>query len=474
MLKRFFILLCLLGISGLSLAQDDFSEEYIFVDGTIVNFPGDFLTIFEDYDEMHLANDNSEIQFYITYERTILSQELEALPDILNWWWDDPDVYEIGDEESITIGEREGIQFSYGNSDDVDVLMILVPVGENGSVAVVSIIPENNELEDETLVFGIIESLHAEDFGTSFETILGNSVTFDDNWIIEHTDDWLANSDEQTLIRDDVTLVMSIYSANETEALELKDDPIELLYYDLFAPVDENIIFDPETIAFINIRGLEGIRYSLLDTVDEANLQRVYFLATLNEDDVLAIEITAPVGTNILQNEDVQNMIQTIRPEGSLPPIEMMSFDNAFNLQGVGAIRFPAYWRASDNDDETITLSTVDVHLFIVPFDAEYSLEQGYPDNLATALLDIVLPLDESVILNPDDVEISTLENGNAFAETTYIETEEGRAYPRTVMVILLDDNSLVFVGYSPQPGVEALSESNQNEVRVILNTINP
>lgn len=473
MFKRFFVLLCLLWIAGLTLAQDDFSEEYVFVDGTIVNFPSDFLTIYEDYDEMHLANDRIEIQFYITYERTLLSRELETLPDVLNWWWDDTSIYKIGEEEAITIGEREGIQFTYENSDGIDVRMILIPVG-NGSVAVVSIIPEDNELEDDSLVFSIIDSLHAEDSGTSFDTILGNIITFDDNWVIEHTDDWLTDTVGQTLSREEVTLSMAVYSSTEIEALELKDDPIELLYYDLFAPVDGTIEFDPESISFINIRGLEGIRYALLDTINEENVQRVYFLASLNDEDILALEITAPVGTNILQNEDIQDMIQTIRPEGSLPPIEMMSFDNAFNLQGVGEMRFPAYWRARDNDDDTVTLSTVDIYVFIVPFDATYSLEEGYPDDLASALLAIVSPLDESVILNPDDVETGTLENGNAFAETTYIETNDSRSYPRTVKVILLEDNAMVFVGYSPQPGVEELSEVNQNEVRVILNTIAP
>ena len=472
MLKRFFAILLLFWIAGLSLAQDELTEEYIFVDGTIVNFPGDFLTIYEDYDEMYLANDDTEILFYITYERTLLSQDLATLPDVLNWWWDDPEVYEIGDEEALMIGEREGIEFTFENSDGVDERMVLLPVGENGSVAVVSVIPA--QAEDEALIFRIIESLHAENFGTDFDTVLGNSFTFDDGWLIEYGDDWLANTIEQQLVRDEVTLTVSVYSAPEIEALQLKDDPIELLYYDLFAPVDESIGFDPESISFINIRGLEGIRYAVLDSAGEENLQRVYFLAALNANDVLAMEITAPVGANILQNVDVQDMIQTIRLEGNLPPIEMMSFDNAFNLVGVGQMRFPAYWRARDNDDDTITLSTVDVHLFIVPFSADYSLEQNYPDDLGAALLDIVSPLDDSVILNPDDVEISTLENGNLIAEISYIETDDGRSYPRNVMVILLDDNSLVFVGYSPQPGIEALSEANQNEVRVILNTINP
>lgn len=469
MLKRLFVLLCLLWIAGLTLAQDGFSEEYVFVDGTIVNFPSDFLTIFEDYDEMHLANDSIEIQFYITYERTLLSRELETLPDVLNWWWDDSTIYKIGAEEAIIIGEREGIQFIRD-----DERMILLPVGGNGSVAVITIILGDDSLEDESLVFSIIDSLHAEDSGTSFDTILGNNFTFDDSWIIEYADDWQTDTAGQTLNREDVFLTMSVYSSAEIEALELKDDPIELLYYDLFAPVDETIEFDPESISFINIRGLEGIRYALLDTINEDNVQRVYFLASLNDEDVLALEITAPVGTNILQNEDIQDMIQTIRPEGSLPPIEMMSFDNAFNLQGIGAMRFPAYWRARDNDDDTVTLSTVDIYVFIVPFDATYSLEQGYPDDLVSALLTIASPLDESVILNPDDVETGTLENGNAFAETTYIETNDNRSYPRTAMVILLEDNAMVFVGYSPQPGVEELSETNQNEVRVILNTIAP
>lgn len=476
MLKRFFVMLCLLWIVGLVAAQDDFTESYTFVDGSVVNYPSDFLVIYEDYDEMDLASPLTEIQFYIVYERTIVSRDLKSLPEILDWWWGSGTGYDPGDEETIIIGEREGIQTSYQNSDDVDVQVIAMPIGENGSVAIVSILPNSendvDEIEEEAVVFSILETLHYEDLGRGFDTILGNSFTFDDVWMIEYPDPWLANSIDQEMTLDDVTIRVAVYSEAEINALELKADPIELLYYDLFAPVDETIIFDPENISFINIRGLEGIRYAVRDTVDDEPIQRVYFLAALNETDVLAMEITAPAGANILQDTLVQDMIQTIRLDGTLPPIEMMPLDSTFILEGVGEIRFPEYWLATQNENDTITLSTLDTSIYLVPITAADSIEYGYPDDLVAALLGIVSPLDDSVVLNPDDVETGSLQNGNHYARTTYIETTESRSYPRTVMVILLDDDSLVFVGYLPQPGIEAVSGSALNEVLAILNTI--
>ncbi|GAB5493454.1 MAG: hypothetical protein Phog2KO_36690 [Phototrophicaceae bacterium] len=476
MLRRLVTVIILIIFVGLVSAQDDFPEEYIFVDGTIVNFPSDFLVYDEDYDDMYMANASIDMRFFVVYERTIQSQELDSLPVILEWYFGDSDAYELGAEEAITIGEREGIRFSYKTDANIQRSLIVLPIGENGSVAVVTIQPNTDNVDDdtvdETLPLQIISTMRYENLGTSFETVLGNSFTFDEQWMIEYPDAWIANTIEQGLMREDVSLTVSVYSAEEISALELKNDPIELLYYDLFAPVDTSIDFDPTAIVFLNIRGLEGIRYRLSDTVAGETIQRVYFLAPLSETDVLAMEITAPVGSNILQDADVQDIIQTIRPDGTLPPIEMMAFDNAYILQDVGEIRFPAFWRLRDYEDTTIALSTLESNAFIVPFTSEFSTEQGYPDDLAGALLDIVSPLDESVVLNPDDIELGTLENGNAFAQTRYIETSDTRTYPRIVMVVLLDDNSLVFIGIVPQPGIEDITEATLNEARAIINTI--
>ncbi|MEO1643928.1 MAG: hypothetical protein AAFR67_01990, partial [Chloroflexota bacterium] len=74
--------------SGVVIAQDDtdaFSEGYTFVDGTVFNYPADFLIYSEDYDSLFLANDQIDMFFFIVYERTILSQELNDLPTILRW-----------------------------------------------------------------------------------------------------------------------------------------------------------------------------------------------------------------------------------------------------------------------------------------------------------------------------------------------------------------------------------------------------
>lgn len=463
MLKRFFAIMTLSLFVGLVSAQNDFPEEYIFVDGTIVNFPSDFLIYEEDYEDINMANETIDLRFYIVYERTIQSQELDSLPVILEWYYGD-DTYEIGDEEAIVIGEREGIRFEDGND-----TVIVLPVGDNGSVAVATIRLDGG---DEDLALSIIETLRYESLGSAIDTVLGNSFTFDDTWMIEYPDAWTANTIEQSLVREDVSMAVSVYSAEEIVALDLKNDPIELLYYDLFTPVDETVEFDPSAIVFLNVRGLEGIRYRFADTVDDATIQRVYFLAPLTEVDVLAVEMTAPIGSNILQDADVQDMIQTIRPDGTLPPIEMMALDNAYIVQDIGEMRFPVYWRIREYDEGAFGLSTLESNLYFVPFNSSLSTQRDYPADLVAALLDIVSPLDESVVLNPDDVEVGTLQNGNRFAQTSYIETNDTRTYPRTVMVVLMDDNSLVFIGIIPQPGIDEISEATYNEARAIINTI--
>ncbi|MEL6527997.1 MAG: hypothetical protein AAFQ07_20030, partial [Chloroflexota bacterium] len=139
--------------SGVVIAQDDtdaFSEGYTFVDGTVFNYPADFLIYSEDYDSLFLANDQIDMFFFIVYERTILSQELNDLPTILRWYLPEEIGYEAGDEDAITLGERDGISFSYevDSSPDFDRELYLVPVGDNGSVAVVRVQPNiENDVE---------------------------------------------------------------------------------------------------------------------------------------------------------------------------------------------------------------------------------------------------------------------------------------------------------------------------------------
>jgi len=477
---------CLLW-SGAVLAQDDttsesFTEEYIFVDGTVFTYPADFLIYDEAYDSVFLANDQTDMFFYVVYERTILSQDLNDLPTILRWYLPEDVEYEAGDETAIIIGEREGISFTYevDSSPDFDRELYVLPVGENGSVAVVRVQPnvdrDVEELEERDLALTMIQTLTFEDFRGDLSTVLGNSITFDTQWMIEYPDDWLANGIEQTLSRgDDTTITVSAYSPDEIAILNLKDDPIELLYYNLFAPADTSIDFNPETVSFVNVGGYEGVRYSLIDTLEDDTFQRVYFLAPLPEGWVLAMDITAPVGTAILQESTVQQMIQTVRRAGTLPPIEMITMENAFILPSIGQISFPDFWTARETESGGVSMNTIDINVFLFGYDATTASDLNYTDNLAFALLQIVDPIDENVVINPDDIIVTTLQNGNPVAEASYVETNSnGRSYTRELRVIQLDNGAVVFVGVIPQPGIAEIPEASLTETIAVLNTLTP
>ena len=41
----------------------------------------------------------------------------------------------------------------------------------------------NLEITEEGIVFSIIETIHYEDLGASFDTVLGNSIVFDDIFV---------------------------------------------------------------------------------------------------------------------------------------------------------------------------------------------------------------------------------------------------------------------------------------------------
>lgn len=470
-----FLLACGASIVG---AQNTFTEEFIFVDGTVIRYPSQFLIYDQSYDRMFMADDQTDIYIYVLYPTTIQRHNLDTLAKAMNFYFDNETVYQPGDEEPISIGGREGVQFRYTVEQDLsyDRWYVALPVQNGESIAIMRVQPnidqDITQDPDTELALAILENAHFVDFRANLQTVLGNSMPVDEDWMIEYGDNWRANTDNQTLQRDETEIVVDVYSPAEIEALDLKNDPIELLYYDVYAPSDSTIAFDPTTINFERIGAHDGVRYQYFDTVDGEAVQRAYFLAPLGEGSVLALLMVSPVGSLILQDSEVRDMIQTVRPSGTLPPLSMMELNNGYILNDLIEIRFPDYWHLRENDNNTITLATLDTNLYIAPFNANYVAEQGYSGDLATALVKITTPQDDSVILNPDDVLIGTLENGHAYAELQYMETYDERTYPRIVWLIALEDESLIFIGVIPQPGVEAIAATALAESLAIANTI--
>jgi hypothetical protein len=477
MRKGVLILLLLLSLMGIAHAQI-LSDSYSFVDGTTINFPSDFLPFNENYDSVSLANNQTDIAISVVFARNIESQRLETLPQILNFHLANPEIYSIGAEEAILLGERDAIRFTrlVEGENPYSEIYIVLPVGANNSVAIVRIQPNVEggvfELSEEALAMQIVESIHFEDIRGTLSTTLGNTFVFGDGLLIEHTGVWTADAASSSLTSDFATIHLLAFTPEELAASNRKADPIEVLYYEVFHPNDETLLFNPEELVFDTIRGREGVRYAVIDTVDGEPVQRSYFVSLMENGTVAALDIQTRVGFAILDDPDTADMIQTLRPEGALPPVTMMALGSSFNLPSA-TVHYPDYWRARPAE-EGVSLDSLDVNVYIRAFSADEAADENYPDDLSKALLELTEPIDSSIELSADNVVEVPLENGRPAVQISYTETEEGRSYPRRVMLILLEDNSVVFVSIKPQEGVIELTAENEAEVRAILNTISP
>jgi hypothetical protein len=476
MRKAVILLLLLLSFLGIATAQE--AGVYSFVDGTTVNFPTDFLVFIEEYDGMTMASSQTEIEISVVFARNIEAQRLETLPQILHYHFAaTPEVYTIGTEEAILVGDRDAIRFTRAveGENPYNEIYVVVPVGDNGSVAVVRIQPNITsgvfELSEEAQAMEIVESIHFEDIRGDLSTVLGNTFVFDDGLLIEHRDNWVADAAAKTLTSDFATIHLNAFTPAELSASNRKADPIEVLYYELFQPSDTSLVFNPEEIVFENIHGREGVRYNVIDTVNDEPVQRLYFVTLMDNGTVAALEFETRVGFAILDDPDTQDMIRTLRPEGTLPPVTMMVLESSFNLTSETTVRFPDYWRARSLENGA-SLDSLEVNVFIQSITGDEA--ERYIEDLPAALLELAQPIDSNVQLSADDVSTITLENGRTAVELEYTENDGSRSYPRHLVLILLEDESLAFVSISPQVGITELSAVNEAEVQAIINTISP
>lgn len=475
MRKSILILFLCLGILGLAHAQDqELSETYSFVDGTTLNFSSDFLVFNEEYDGFSMANSQTEIAVKVIFARTIEAERLQSLAQILQYFLPEVD---ISTAESIPLGEREALRFvqAITGENPYNETYFVLYVGDNSSAVVLKVLPNIQrsvfELTEEALVLNIAESVHFEDIRGDLSTDMGNSSVFEDGVLMEFRNTWTLDEAAHSLSSRFATMTVSAFTPEEIATANRKADPIEILYYELYQPNHADIPFNAEAIEIQPIRGREVVYYSFSDTVDGDEVQRIYLLVSLENGVIAVLNIQTRLGLDILADSDTQDMIQTLRPEGTLPPVTMMALGSSFNLQSGASVRFPDYWRARQTDTG-VSLDSLDVNVFIQSFNTGDA--SAYLEDLPASLLSFTQPIDSTVQLSADLVQSFSLENERPALELTYTETTTERSYPRTVYLIQLEDSSLVFVSVTPQNGVNELSAVNLAEVRAILNTISP
>ena len=476
-LQRYLIILWLI-VMGITTPAQDFEQTYTFIDGTTFDYPANFSSYNETIEEYFIRNSTIDMYFFTLYEQTQATNSISTLPEAIDWYFGEFDVnevtFDVGDERVVNIFGREAARYELTvERDDGSTyqrIVIALEIGDNGSIAIVSTIPIRTELvNDEELMLQIISTLRAEDFADLGDS-LGDTIEIDDDYILQYPPDEYTltlDGDTPLLERDGSVIIVDIKLEDDLAEDGIKNYPVDLLWY-IHSLKNAQTPFEANDILFQTISTNEIVRYRLV-TQDEQNLE--IWVTRRNDEAMAVIDVINP---QAIDEADVLRLVQTIRPEDAAPPYSLLPMGNTYRLPENINISYPMNWRPDDDDTEDtfVDLVSIDTRIFLFPFNETDSENRDYTDNLADALLSIVEPLDENVIIRRSDVTEITLPSGLPAASAVYTETNEGFSYERMVVVVGLPDGSVVFAGVVPRFDETQLSDDARSRALAILGTM--
>lgn len=465
--------------SAFAQEDEDLPLEYTFIDGTTFNYPGDFSIYREDDDGVFIANDVTDIYIFTLYERSQIRNNITNLPEALDAYLGDLTEFEPKDMTPMRVDGREVASFNFtlvnDSGSEYERTVYAIYVGENNTIAIVSVIPvRGRDITEEDRVLQIMGTIRYVDNSVG-DNVLGNRVELPNEVVIEHRDDWSAQTlDGGTLLtRDDTEMRVLVFTTAELLERGMKDDPVDVLFA-LYEPFDESISFDASRISFPEIAGMEVTRYRYTDTRDGERVERIYFVFQLES----GVFVIADVVTGDLlysDQADVEEMLLTTRMQDEPPPYDL-TMQSSYNLPTGATVRFPPNWTVVPGENDTVSINSVETNIFVLIYTEAEAQNLGYLDgDLADSLLQILSPLDTSLSFTRADVTPFTLEDGREAVRLDYIETNEsGASYERFVVVMRLEDGSLVFAGVVPQPGLDEITPEMEALALAIIGTIRP
>jgi hypothetical protein len=460
-------------------AQDDqpLPLEYTFIDGTRFNYPTDFSIYDEEDDGVFIANDETDLYIFTLYERSQVRNNINSLPEALDAFLGDNADFEPKDFVPVRVDGREVASFTHTLENDsgseYQRTVYAIYVGDNGTIAIISVIPVSGfEITETDRVLEIIGTIRYVDNSLG-DTVLGNAVDLPNDVLIEHRDAWTAEVlDDGALLRNDRTeLRLTLLSAQDLGERGMKDDPVDVLFAS-FQPFDETLTFDASQISFPVVAGREVTRYRFSDVRDGQRVEHIYLVFQMDNGLFVVADIvtTDPLYTD---RNAVEEMLLTLRMQGEPPPYRL-TMDSSYNLPTGATVRFPDNWVVIPGDNDTVSINSVETNIFVLIYTEADAREFGYLDgDLVDSLLVILSPLDESLSFSRADVENITLDDGREAVRLDYTETNEsGASYDRIVIVSRLGDGSLLFAGVVPQPGLDTLTPETQALSLAIISTI--
>ncbi|MCA9911922.1 MAG: hypothetical protein KC496_01175, partial [Anaerolineae bacterium] len=322
------------------------------------------------------------------------------------------------------------------------------------------------------LVLQILETVRYVDTSGG-GTVLGNRVDLPNDALIEHRDSWQATTqdDRVLLSSQDTEMQVQVFTPDELDQRGIKPDSIDVVY-GLFAPFDANIDFESSRLTFPQLAGREVTRYQFTDVRDGERVEHLYLVFEMRSGLFVFVDV---VTTDPLYRDEVaiEEMLLTIRMQGEPPPYRL-TMQASYNLHTGATIRFPNNWTVIENENNTISINSVESNLFVLIYTEADAQDNGYLNgDVIDSLLAILSPLDESLSFSREDVSLITLDNGNQAARLDYRETNEsGVSYDRIVVVQRLEDGSLAFIGLVPQPGLEDITPEMEAVSIAIMGTL--
>lgn len=465
--------LLLLILPTAAFAQEDLTEEYTFLDETTFNYPSDFNIYNEESDGVFMANEFTDIYFFTLYERTQTDREIQNLGQALDLFLGDAAEFEPKDGEVLFMEGREIFTFSYIAESDSGFQferdLYALYVGENGTILLVSVIPGEglSETTQEDLVLDILRTVRVA--GTSLDT--GNVLQLDNDVLLDYPESWQPTEDaDNALTNGSTRLTVQVFTSQQLQAEGFKNDPIDVLF-SLYARSGTEVAFDASRIQFDTLGEREIVTYRFSDEVEGRAVERLYITFFL-QDNLLVFADIVTDDAAFADEEAVLGILGTLRPAGEVTPTTQ-EMTQSFILYGGATISFPDDWRAEERDETAVTLNSLETSVFILAFTPDEAQAQNLDGDLANALLEVVAPLDETVVLKYEDIVPVEIRDDIEAVMATYTETtEDGDSYQRNVYMLRLSDGTTLFVGVVPQPGVDMLADEAIDEVLDILATL--
>jgi len=476
---RYFAPLILLICFGLltSAQEDAAANTYTFADETRFEYPDDFFIYNEQDtgDGVFLMSNLTDVFIFTLLRATQINEGiLGDLPAAIDRFVGDEVAFEAQDAELFSLQGRRIARFSHLVELDgqaaFERTVFAMFIEENSTIVMASIVPAvgADEIVEEERVLQMLASMRPAAALTGPLPLLDRSFEFDDGVVIDHRNSWLATPAAESVaeLNSGVTsLGLITYSLEEIAEARLANDMVSVLARH-FQPRDPSLQFDLQRVEFVTVGGRQIVRYAFEDAVGDDVFERLYYAILMENGSVVVASALPVTAASITEEEQVLEMLATLRLSGEALRTEALPLENAYLFSGGLRVNYPDNWRVEVGAEDRMTLHSIRSSLLLQPFSAAQLAERGNP-----SLKDFVLEFIETLELDLRNFAIElderTLANGLTAAQIDL----SAIAGP-LVTAVALSDGSIVLTSLAPQAGFMEITAEQRATAQAIINSL--